>query len=128
MYRLDPEAHLEDSPTAVELAAVNGCVKTFALLKARLQTDSNSEWFQLAQVCMVTLFYTRRAHTNSLESKPLFYIIFWLWAHLLLLNFNSCWSGECLDTKATIVIIGNQVKNSRSFLGRFLQPRWPRKN
>merc|ERR1712108_3957 len=30
---LDPEAHLEDSPTAVELAAVNGCVKTFALLK-----------------------------------------------------------------------------------------------
>ena len=53
MYRLDPEAHLEDSPTAVELAAVSGCVKTFALLTARLQIDSNSEWFQLAQVCMV---------------------------------------------------------------------------
>jgi len=49
-HGLDPEAHLEDSPTAVELAAVNGCVKTFALLKARLQTDSNSEWFQLAQL------------------------------------------------------------------------------
>ena len=58
MCRLDPEAHSEDSPTAFELAAVNGHVKTFELLTARLHIDSNSEWFQLAQVCMVTLFFT----------------------------------------------------------------------
>ena len=61
MYRLDPEAHLDDSPTAVELAALSGCVKTFALLTARLQIDSNSEWFQLAQVCIVTLLAPKGA-------------------------------------------------------------------
>ena len=50
--RLDPEAHEGESPRAVELAAVNGCVETFALLTARLEIDSNSVWFQLAQVCV----------------------------------------------------------------------------
>ena len=51
MYRLDPEAHEGDSPTAVELAAVNGHIETFDALIARLQVAPDNDWFQLAQVC-----------------------------------------------------------------------------
>jgi len=51
-HGLDPEAHEGESPRAMELAAVNGCVETFALLTARLEIDSHSVWFQLAQVCV----------------------------------------------------------------------------
>jgi len=46
----DPEAHQEDTPRAVELAAVNGRIETFAALAAHLQIDSDDEWFQLAQL------------------------------------------------------------------------------
>jgi len=49
-HGLDPEAHQEDSPRAVELAAVNGRVESFAALAAHLQIDSDNEWFQLAQL------------------------------------------------------------------------------
>ena len=56
MHRLDPEAHQEDTPRAVELAAVNGRVESFAALAAHLQIDSDNEWFQLAQVCLVKPF------------------------------------------------------------------------
>ena len=76
MCRLDPEAHSEDSPTAFELATVNGHVKTFELLTAKLHIDSNSEWFQLAQVCMVTLFFTvgfRQTVWNSMKHFKNFY-------------------------------------------------------
>ena len=52
--RLDPKAHLDDSPTAVELAADSGHEETFALLAAKLEMDS--DWLKLAQVCgLVTL-------------------------------------------------------------------------
>ena len=47
--RLDPTAHLDDSPTAVELAADNGHAETFALLAAKLEMDS--DWLKLVQVC-----------------------------------------------------------------------------
>merc|ERR1719339_367646 len=50
-HRLDPEAHQEDSPRAVELAAVHGHVETFAALASRLDLDD--EWFQLAQVLVL---------------------------------------------------------------------------
>ena len=56
MHRVDPEAHLEDSPQAVQLAALNGRVETFSALAAHLQIDPNDEWFQLAQVCVVIRF------------------------------------------------------------------------
>ena len=48
LHRLDPDAHVEDSPTAVKLAAVNGHINNFAALTARLKIDPG--WFQLAQV------------------------------------------------------------------------------
>jgi len=47
-HGLDPEAHEEDSPRAVELAAVHGHGETFAALTAHLNLDN--EWLQLAQV------------------------------------------------------------------------------
>jgi len=49
-HGLDPDAHEGESPRAVELAAVYGRVETFALLTATLEIDSNSDWFQLAQL------------------------------------------------------------------------------
>ena len=140
MCRLDPEAHSEDSPTAFELATVNGHVKTFELLTAKLRIDSNSEWFQLAQVCMVTFVFHCWAQTNSLEFNETFQkhlhaerkdlkgcpffssseILLFLWVRLLFLHFNSYWSGGCPGPGVTI---GSQVRNSRSFLATFLQPR-----
>ena len=56
LLRGDPEAHQEDTPRAVELAAVNGRIETFATLAAHLQIDSDDEWFQLAQVYFVIHF------------------------------------------------------------------------
>merc|ERR1719430_3064384 len=47
-HGLDPEAHSEDSPTALELAADDGHAETFALLASKLEIDS--DWFKLAQV------------------------------------------------------------------------------
>merc|ERR1719500_1443608 len=49
-HGLDPEARVEDTPRAVELAAVNGRVETFAALAAHLHIDSDDEWFQLVQL------------------------------------------------------------------------------
>ena len=51
-HRLDPEAHEGDSPRAVEMAAFEGRVETFTLLTKTLDTDSNSVWLSLAQVCV----------------------------------------------------------------------------
>ena len=48
--RIDPEAHEGDSPRAVELAAFNGRVETFARMAEILEIDPNTVWFQLAQV------------------------------------------------------------------------------
>ena len=52
--RVDPEARVGpyggESASAVELAAVHGHIETFELLTATLEIDSNSDWFQLAQV------------------------------------------------------------------------------
>ena len=46
--RLDPESHPEETPSAVELAAINGHVDTFSLLAARLQMDSQgNDWLIL---------------------------------------------------------------------------------
>jgi len=50
MHRVDPEAHLEDSPRAVQLAALNGRIETFAALATHLHIDPKDEWFQLAQL------------------------------------------------------------------------------
>ena len=50
MYRLDPESQKEDSPTALELAAVNGHFDSFVQLIARLKIAPDDEWFQMAQV------------------------------------------------------------------------------
>ena len=57
MHRVDPEAHLEDSPRAVQLASLNGRVETFAALAAHLHIDPNDEWFQLAQVCGILVYW-----------------------------------------------------------------------
>ena len=42
----------------------------------------------------------------------------------LLINSNSCWSGQCQEMDPIIAMIENQVRISRSFLGVFLQKRW----
>ena len=57
LHRLNPEVHSEDSPTALELAADHGHTEAFALLAAAQEIDS--DWFKLAQVSMVVLFFIR---------------------------------------------------------------------
>jgi len=49
-HGMDPEAHEGESPTAVELAAVNGQIETFEALRARLEIAPDNDWFQLAQL------------------------------------------------------------------------------
>ena len=41
---------MKDSPSALELAAIEGFRETFALLAARLKIDSDNDWLKLAQV------------------------------------------------------------------------------
>jgi len=50
-HGLDHNSQVEETPTPIQLAAVNGHMDAFSLLAARLQMDSdNSEWFQLGQL------------------------------------------------------------------------------
>ena len=61
---MDPEAHEGESPTAVELAAVNGQIETFEALRARLEIATDNEWFQLAQVCEGDFVVQKRGSEN----------------------------------------------------------------
>ena len=67
----------------MELAAVYGRVETFDLLTATLEIDSNSDWFQLAQVGDVGLFY-QQYWTNIIEMAH-----FKAWPQLHLVSMGS---------------------------------------
>jgi len=62
-HGLDPKAHLDDSPTAVELAADHGHAETFALLAAKLEMDS--DWLKLAQVLVWMMSGDGKNHCHN---------------------------------------------------------------
>ena len=73
LHRLDPEAHMKDSPSALELAAIEGFRETFALLAGRLKIDSNNDWLKLAQVHDQLMFFATACYiemSNSSISIP----------------------------------------------------------
>jgi len=69
-HGLDPDAHVEDSPTAVELAAVNGHINTFAALTAILKIDP--EWFQMAQLLVWGMSGDKSNHCHNWKPSEKF--------------------------------------------------------
>merc|ERR1719249_398245 len=67
-HGLDHNSQVEETPTPIQLAAVNGHMGTFSLLAARLQMDSdNSEWFQLGQVSIFVFLSPKMLSADGLR-------------------------------------------------------------
>jgi len=71
-HRLDLECHVEGSPRAIELAAVNGRLDVFSILEERLKMDpQNSEWLQLGKLLVLGMARQNDEFKERLGRVPL---------------------------------------------------------
>jgi len=71
-HGLDPECHVEGSPGAIELAAVNGHLDVFSILEERLKMDpQNSEWLQLGKLLVLGMAKQNDEFKERLAGVPL---------------------------------------------------------